>query len=50
MSDIGTGIAYAMAWSMVLCVAAGFALCLLLFFGVPWLWAWLKPFIHAWTG
>lgn len=26
-------------------VLIGFAL----FVGVPWLWSWLRPFIHGWT-
>lgn len=30
--------------------AAGFALAVGLFFGLPWLWSIIKPWLHAITG
>jgi len=36
-------------WFCAVLVAVGFGLALVLFFGVPWLWGFVKPFIHMVT-
>lgn len=35
---------------LIICFFAGISVCLVLVFGVPWLWGLIKPWLHAITG
>jgi hypothetical protein len=46
---IGEAITRAMVAGLIAAFVAGGCVFAVLFFGVPWLWAVLKPLIHGWT-
>ena len=44
------GFGNAVKWMTIIVGAAGFALALILFWVVPWLWSLAKPVFHSITG
>lgn len=46
----GSGLDGAFTALMIACGIAGAAIMALLFWGVPWLWGVVKPWLHAVTG
>jgi hypothetical protein len=49
MGGIGDAIGEAILKMIILAVIAGFLLCGFIFWGIPAIWEWLKPYLHAWT-
>lgn len=50
MDGIGDAIAYSMMMTIVFAFLAGGAFFAFIFFGIPWLWRLIKPWLHTITG
>jgi hypothetical protein len=49
MSDIGNAIGDAIMAMVIVVIVVTAAVTAALIYGIPWLWALLKPLLHAWT-